>query len=304
MEKPIRKNKIIHLPLLTLTTAILILLAVFGFMLIEFDADLTASLPRNDPVLNDAQEVILNHPVQDLLVLDVSLPQKNLDRLVEAGHFVENALSASGLFVSVGTENFQTIMPELAYYITSHLPILFTRKELRENIAPLLTSKRIYQTLETRYRNLQGFGGIGKSFSISQDPIGLSRWVMKRLAHLHPSTKAIFYRGAIVSADHQHLLVIADPEPAATDTHYARKATDLFHQISIRLNQKYADQGFVFTLTPTGAYRYALDNEEIARKDTSRIIFLATAGIAIMLLMAFPRPLIGLFAFFPAVAGT
>ena len=57
-------------------------------------------------------------------------------------------------------------------------------------------------------------------------------------------------------------------------------------------------------VTPVGAYRAALDNEMLARRDTRRIVAFAMGGIALLLFLTFPRPWIGLLAFVPAVAGT
>ena len=57
-------------------------------------------------------------------------------------------------------------------------------------------------------------------------------------------------------------------------------------------------------LIPMGAYRAALDNEIIARQDSERAILLASIGIALLLIFAFPRPLLGLFAFLPALFGS
>ena len=53
-----------------------------------------------------------------------------------------------------------------------------------------------------------------------------------------------------------------------------------------------------------GAYRVALDNELIVKKDVRNAILITTIGIAALLFLAFHRPLLGLFAFLPAFAGT
>ena len=56
-------------------------------------------------------------------------------------------------------------------------------------------------------------------------------------------------------------------------------------------------------LTSVGAYRAALDNETIAKRDTRLAIILTTLGIALLLIFAFPRPLIGLLALLPSTVG-
>jgi predicted exporter/SAM-dependent methyltransferase len=56
-------------------------------------------------------------------------------------------------------------------------------------------------------------------------------------------------------------------------------------------------------VTASGAYRAALDNETIAKRDTRLALILTTLGIALLLLFAFPRPLIGLLALLPSTVG-
>ena len=62
-------------------------------------------------------------------------------------------------------------------------------------------------------------------------------------------------------------------------------------------------RGARVTLTPVGAYRAALDNEVIVRRDVQYALWLTTLGVAVLLLLAFPRPLIGLLSMLPAMAG-
>ncbi|MFO7568153.1 MAG: methyltransferase domain-containing protein, partial [Smithellaceae bacterium] len=52
-----------------------------------------------------------------------------------------------------------------------------------------------------------------------------------------------------------------------------------------------------------GAYRAALDNEMIAKRDTRLAIILTTLAIALLLIFTFPRPLIGLLALLPSTVG-
>ncbi|MFA5321685.1 MAG: methyltransferase domain-containing protein, partial [Smithella sp.] len=58
-----------------------------------------------------------------------------------------------------------------------------------------------------------------------------------------------------------------------------------------------------YILTPVGAYRAALDNETIAKRDVRMAVILTTLGIALLLIFTFPRPLIGLLALLPSMVG-
>ena len=70
------------------------------------------------------------------------------------------------------------------------------------------------------------------------------------------------------------------------------------------VNQTYGQAGQGVTLTAVGAYRAALDNQQIIKKDIGFAVALSTIGIAVLLFFSFCRPAIGLFSLLPAMAGT
>ncbi len=299
-----KKKIYFNLPLIILIAAVVAGLAGIGLYRIEIDTDIIGTLPVHDPVISDARYVIMNHPAQDQLVIDVSHQKQDQDILVEAGQFLEKKLMESGLFKSAGMKEIQNIIPELIFYIMENLPVLFTERDLNTHIKPLLEPAKVRKKLEENFSNLLNLEGIGQSELISRDPLGFRNIVLTRLSHLFPSQNAQFYRGQLLSSDGRHLLLIARPATSGTDTTFARQATKLINNLSKQINEQYADQGYKFTLTPVGAYRAALDNELMAKGDIKKVILFSMLGIAFLLIIAFPRPYIGLLSFLPAIAGT
>jgi predicted exporter len=274
-----------------------------SFVLTDIDTDITRYLPRNQKVLDDAAYIFEHHPIQSEMVVDLSLETADPDRLVQAGERVERRMRQSGLFTRVGTASMQQLVPALIHHIVEHLPMLFTAQELETHVLPLLAPDRIKQRLAVLQTQLYNLDAIGQAALISRDPLELRNLVMARLAHLAPAAKVEIYKGKLLSSDRRHLLILATPAVSATDTNSARRIDELMRTIAMELNAGQVGDDAI-RLTPMGAYRAALDNEFIARRDVRKAIFLATAGIALLLIFAFPRPLIGLFAFLPAVAGT
>jgi predicted exporter len=123
------------------------------------------------------------------------------------------------------------------------------------------------------------------------------------MSQLLPSRDAQFYRGKLLSRDGEHLLVMAELKGSATDTTYSRAIPSLIRTLGEKLNGQVQPRGIRFTLTPAGAYRAALDNENAARHDMRTAIILTTVGIAFLLIITFPRPLVGLLALLPSTAG-
>lgn len=271
---------------------------------LSIDMDITKSLPVNDRVIADAEYVMTRHPVKDRIVIDLSSSRGDTDTLVAGALAIERRFAESGLFRSVGLDEYRSIFPELISYIMENLPVLFTARELEEKVKPLLDPAKVRETLADNYAQLLNLEGIGQVNMMAADPLGLKNLVLARMAHLAPSRNIQVVQGHLVSSDGKHLLITAEPKGSATDTAVARKIDALIRSCAADLEKTYRPQGTSFTLTPVGAYRAALDNEDTARKDTEKAVLIATIGIIILLLVGFPRPFIGVLALLPAVLGT
>ena len=276
---------------------------VTGLQRLVFDVDLVASLPQDDSILADARRIITNHPIQDRVVIDVGRSEANGDGLVSAAMVIEKRLRESGLFARVGLDQEQQLIPELIFSITGRLPVLFSAKELEEKVKPLLDPAKICAALSDHLAQLGHLESIGHTALIAQDPLNLRNLIFPRLSHLAPTQNAQIYKGYLLSADHKHLLIVAEPLISGIDTTFSRKVTVLIDGINRELNQNREGQETI-TLTPVGTYRAALDNEISTKRGTERAVLFSTIAIIILLLVAFPRPLIGLLALLPSAAGT
>ena len=294
----------INFPVFIAVWAVMAVLLAVALFRIEIHTDVTEYLPQNDPVISDAEHVFKNHPIQDRLIIDIGLQEENMALLLAAGRFVEQKLVQSGMFKQVGVKDFQEVMPDLMGHVLNNLPALFDEKALQEKVAPLLTFEKINMKVRDHYNNLLNLDGIGRSATISKDPLALANIVLARLSSLAPSKEIRFHGGQLISSDGKHLLFIATPFGSGTDTALARKLAVLFSTLRQELAGKFGDSKNPVALTPMGAYRAALDNEIIAKRDSERAILMASIGIALLLVFAFPRPLLGLFAFLPALAGS
>jgi len=290
-------------PLLIVTLAIIGALLIGAVHIAEIDTDITRFLPKDDPVIADAGLIFTHHPLQGRIAIDLGVPAPDPEMLIRKAQFVEQHLKASGLFSQVGMQALQALMPDLLGHVVDHLPVLFSARELQTHVLPRLSRDAIQDSLTALQERLLGLDAIGQAAIMARDPLALHDIVLAKLAHLAPSGQIDFQQGQLLSIDGRHLLIVATPAGQGTDTAFAARLdhymTALAHEV-----RELSDTANPVTLTPMGAYRAALDNERIARRDVQKAIGLATLGIAVLLLLAFPRPLLGLFAFLPAVAGT
>ena len=275
-----------------------------GILRLDIDTDVARSLPAGETVISDALTIFSNHPIHDQIAVDIALDRDDPTILVEAANLVEDRFHSSGLFAEVGSDAITSLIPDLAFHITESLPLLFSREELEQEIAPRLEKEFITQRLQEMLQKLSSLEGIGQSRLLTADPLGFMEPVMAKMAMLAPLPDTRIYKGFLISPDSRHLLLTARPETAGTNTASAAQIADLVAGIAAELTNKYRPQGINVTLTPVGAYRAALDNERIIRHDVNLALILSTAGIGLLLFVAFPRPLLGLFALLPALGGT
>jgi predicted exporter/SAM-dependent methyltransferase len=269
---------------------------------LKIETDILESMPHNDPVLADARQIIKHLPMQDRLFIDLEQTSSDRDKLVKAASFITDKLSKSGLFAKVGIGDETRNFPDLMAHVINNLPLLFSAQQLEKEIKPLLEPAKIKEALAQNRQTLEQLEGIGRSEMMAKDPLGFSGIILRQLSGLLPSNKAQFYQGQLISEDGKRALIIAKIAGSGTDTATAAKIEKLLDDCRKELvaNQDLKDQ---YILTSVGVYRAALDNETIAKRDTRLAIILTTLGIALLLLFAFPRPLIGLLALLPSTVG-
>jgi predicted exporter len=279
-----------------------LLITALGRLTVE--TDVAGSLPYDDPILFDAGYVLEHHPAQNQVVVDLELTAADLDRLVAGAQFVKKRIAHSGLFEQMQTDQIQQALPLLLEVVVDHLPSLLTAEDLENRAAALLEPNHMRMRLRENLARLFSLQGIGQADLIVKDPLGLRNIVLEKLSRQSPSRRTRLERGFLVSDDERHVLILAKPKSSGTDTRFARDATRLFDSIESALNRSDIAVDSDFSLTPVGAYRAALDNETAAKKDIRNVLVLATLGIVTLLVLAFPRPYVGLFALLPALVGT
>lgn len=269
---------------------------------LKIETDILESMPQNDPVLSDARQIIKHLPVQDKVFIDLEQTSSDRDKLVSTAVFLSDKLYKSGLFTKVGIGDDVKIFPELMAHVNNNLPSLMSASDLEQKITPLLKPDKIREAMAQNRQSLGQLEGIGRSEMMSKDPLGFSGVILGRMSALLPANKAQFYQGQLISGDGRHALIIARIAGSGTDTSTAAKIEKLLADCRKDLAAK-TDLKDQYILSSVGAYRAALDNETIARRDTRLAIILTTLGIALLLIFAFPRPLIGLLALLPSSVG-
>jgi predicted exporter len=268
---------------------------------LKIETDILESMPHDDPVLADARLIIKHLPVQDKVFINLEQSLPGRDELVSKAAALSDKLSQSGLFTKVGIGDDAQNFPELIAHVNENLPALLSAADLEQKIAPLLTPEKIMETMAQNRQALENLEGIGRGQTLAKDPLGFSGVILSQMSALLPANKAQFYQGQLISEDGRNALIIASIKDSGTDTSTAAKIENLLDDCRKELAADNDSEHYI--MTSVGAYRVALDNETIAKSDTRLAIFLTTLGIALLLIFVFPRPLIGLLALLPSMAG-
>jgi predicted exporter/trans-aconitate methyltransferase len=293
----------IRWPIVFVVAVVVALLFIWETNHLKIETDILESMPQNDPVLADARRIIRHLPIQDKLFIDLEQQSADQDKLVSTASLVTQRLSKSGLFTKVGISDEANNFPELMAYVTDKLPLLFSAEQLEKEIKPLLELEKIKEALAQNRKSLEQLEGIGRGEMMARDPLGFSGIILQQLSALLPSNKAQFYQGQLLSADGRHSLIIAKITGSGSDTAKAALIAKLLKDIEKELTTDKSLASDSYILTSVGVYRAALDNENIAKSDSRLAIILTTLGIALLLIFAFSRPLIGLLALLPSTVG-
>lgn len=277
-----------------------VILALLGGALVlvltrlQVENNLISSLPGNDPVLKHSRDLFQANPMQNVVLVNLTLTGSDPGILPDAAEDVKNEMKESGLFQSVGVEDMGESFTAMLFYTSENLPLLFSQEEL-ERVRPGLEREKVRKRVREIYRELVGFGGIGQGELISRDPLQLRYLQLKKMSGALPVKDARYRDGNLVSPDGGHLLVIARTSPEKAEP---RKVNSFLENLKSRVE---ADHDLL--VHHAGAYRAAADNESMIRSDVQRAVMIATACIILLLVFSFPRPWIGLMALLPALSG-
>lgn len=289
-----------------LATLLTVLCMGVGIRRIHVESDLSASIPAGDQVLSSGRQLLAKHPLIDWVAVDLSVRDGSSDsaRLHEAAAVVERSLVESGQFSRVGSVDWESGVAALRASLPGRLPNLFSKQELEQQVAERLSDGQIRARLAENLAKLGELDGIGQAQEIGFDPLGLRELVYERLAALAPKTNARVERNHLLSPDGRHLLLTAVPERALGDPESSQRIAQALETTRQRLEQTALQEGKPeVVLTTAGAYRAAIDNETVVKRDTVRAVWLVTLAISVLLLVCFSRPLYGVLTLLPATAG-
>jgi predicted exporter/precorrin-6B methylase 2 len=277
----------------------------YGRTMLRVNNDITAALPEKDAIVAAARRILKHHPALENLYVHITLTGGVADRyaIVEAGDLVVATLGQSGLVKVLsgqgGLEYFSVMMRT----VMDNLPLFMSEADLKGRVREIVQPGQVEKLLRDEHRQLFELGTVGQSEYLRKDPLGLRNLILTRMSSAMPLKRGTLHRGHILSKDGKNLLIMAEPLSSAQDTSFARRITEVLQTANARLKEVSTPEGTQLRMLYAGAFRAALDNERVIRRDTSRALIVVMIGLTLLVLVSFRRPWLGILAMVPALAG-
>jgi len=280
---------------------ILSVCAVLGFYAskIKLEEDITRFVPK-DKNTSNINSILQNLKSKDKLVIHLFTDSgDNVSGLVEKADQLFDSLTGklaaseySGITYKVSDNSMQGVY-EVFY---NNLPLFLNDKDY-ERITNLISPDSIKYTLKRDYEALLSPSGIVLSKYIKRDPLNIVPLALKKINNIQLDENFETYDGAIVTKDHQHLLMFVTPAYATNET---AKNKHLINSVRLWCDQ-ISDKKI--TAEPFGACMVSLGNAEQLRKDTMLTTTITIICIALLIGLYFKNVLPVIFIFLPVVFG-
>ncbi len=275
----------------------------FGAYRIVIEEDITRIFPDDDRVekLNQIfQESRFMEKLVFTVSLNDSLVEGNPTKLMDATtRFVQALDSDYGEYIDEITYQFDdqqvlnvfnTIIEKLPVYLEDDDYLL---------IDSLIQPDRIRSTLESNYRNLVSPSGIILKKIITQDPIGISNVVLKKLQRLQVDDRYQLYDNFIFSNDQKHLVFFVLPANPASETRHNMNLIDGLNDQIAQFKQQYPD----IKVSYFGSTAVAVGNAKQLRQDTYLTLGMMIGILVVFLVWFFKRKRAPLLILIPVLFG-
>jgi predicted exporter/SAM-dependent methyltransferase len=291
-----RRRKIV-----LLLSAMFVVASVFMGRRLKLNEDFTDVLPMSAPAIAEQVEALQRLRQADRIYIDVATATTNSEQLADAAGQMTAALRDIPQLTDLRGEINAAGAGAAYEELQSQLPALLNSNELRE-LEPRLTATNLEARLAWLKKSMMQPQGMMFKEIAQSDPAGISDAVSARLRSLQAGAgDARIVGGRIVSADGRHALINAAPLFRSSQTGKSAALIEAVLKAARSVEEKFP-AGAV-RISVTGAHRAALDNATMIRADTARTSVIATASIALLIVLACRRRRLALMALLPVVFG-
>jgi 1-acyl-sn-glycerol-3-phosphate acyltransferase len=284
-----------------LVTTLLVMVAAGWFSSrIDLQEDILDMLPRNDRQVDDYRYALGKFRQIDRVYLDIGI---NSDDPETLGHAADEVFARFSTNQNFGRITYQIEaggQGRVIDFLTGALPNLFSAadaQELEKKLAP----SEVRDYLTGMRRKLAGPEGMVLKDVVAADPVGMSALVVAKTLPLQTGFgDAQIVEGRITSGDGRHVLLLAEPQFASSDSRASRDLVREMMQVVADVEKHFPGVHVAIT----GGHRMSVDNSTIIRKDATRCIAIGSAGMIVLCFVAYRRRWLAPLSFLPSLFGT
>ncbi|WP_158502257.1 MMPL family transporter [Vitiosangium sp. GDMCC 1.1324] len=247
---------------------------------IRLDDNIASLLPGGPGSPGEAARLLSEFGALDTLLIDLSLPGGSRDELVSLGDDLLQRLRATGQFAQLYTGPRQDELMKLGGVVLPRR--LFLLEDPRAEIESRLAPERLRKSLSDLKVSLTSPQALGMKQMLLSDPLGLNGDLLARLARQGGDLQ--LERGHLLSANGEHLLVVATPKHRALDVDASQALMNELSRVAGELKQHGSGRA---ELRWVGGPRFASESAAAIRQDISDNFILSTAVMLAVFLLRF-----------------
>lgn len=284
-----------------LTATLLVMAAAAWFSSrIDLQEDILDMLPRNDRQVDEYRYALGKFRQIDRVYLDIGINNDDPETLGHAADEVFAQFSTNQNFGRITYHIDAGGQGKVIGFLTGALPNLFTKDDAQE-LETKLTPGEVREHLTTMRRKLAGPEGMVLKDVVAADPVGMSALVVAKALPLQTGFgDAQIVDGRITSGDGRHVLMMAEPVFASSDSRPAAALVKEMMRVVAEVEKQYPGVHVAIT----GGHRMSVDNSSIIRADATRCIAIGSAGMIVLCFVAYRRRWLAPLSFLPSLFGT
>ena len=288
-----RKNKLIFI-----STGAFFLVCLFFSLNLSLDEKITSMLPDSDPMVEDFNFIINHIPATETLYIDIeNLAIDNKIFEQAADNFFKQINTSpyfSGIVYKFSHDGFLNLLN-----LVSDNRLSFLDKNDLAVIESRLSPEQIKEHLIRIKRKLLSPSGMFMADSLVSDPLGIDELILSKLNAFKKETYGIKIKGSrIYNKNGTHLLMMATPNFSALDTQKSVQMMGFLNDTRDKITKKYNHK---IHIRFSGSHAATLDNSQTIQQDVKRAVLVLSAGIFIIGILFFRRPIHVILIFLPTL---
>jgi len=280
------------------------LLALFSITGLEWEEYILNTFPDADPEINEYQEILADFNPINAMIIDIGFiegKEGSEEQLITVADSLHQIMSASLFFSKISYKWEYSDLLFTLEILNKFLPVLFNEQD-EQIIKQKISAEAIERKFQEWKRTLAESPAPFLSKQFLSDPLNFNELAMNKLNALQSKRGAIqIYNGRLFTHDLKHLLIIAYPNIAITDS---RRSTELVNFMANAIRQAEGEIPLdAVSIAYISGHRFSMENAKRIKSDVKLTLTISLVAISILSLLVYSRPLLMLLTLLPAIFG-